>query len=323
MFAAEEGTMITVATKEGFETNGMTVLDSTVISGSFKGNKDLIVQNSTVSLEDTTFDGPCTVVGQVVGAEANGMTITCDADLDAVTPLPMAEAEPGLTGTERREKAEAFRAYTDSQEYRDHIDAVLAHELGENFGDSSVQNHVDDIHDKMHTGLTDSWDQQAETVTPDEFYEIDRISAEYHTGINDAPTEDQAELMAETGMTTEQIRAATKLQAADGTERGDAMGEGWMTFSGVRAEHQTEAGKGQTSSHAQRVLSEDGRGLNPNASAGLLMQGMGDKETMPVGGTTTAQQRVQHRNPGSLAAIAEAAQKKEEEQKNNNGPEKG
>ena len=280
LFAAEEGTSLTVATKEGFKSNGLTALDNCEIRGEFEGSPGMIVQNSQINVEGTKFTGPVTVVNQVVGQEANGLELASDVDVDSVALTAMADVEPGLTGTERRDRAESFRAYTDGQEYRDHVDRVLAHELGENFGDTGVQNHQDDIHGKMHDQLLADWDQMPEDTRPEDFYESHRISSEYQAGINDAPTEDERELMEATGMTMDEIDAA--LTERDGGRK-IASRDVWNQFSGIRGEHQPDAHQNMTSGHSQRELGGDGGGLNPDASEGLLNK---DTPLTPTGKTT-------------------------------------
>lgn len=309
LFAADAGTSLTVATKEGFESNGMTALDNTDLRGSFKGNPEMIVQNSAIDVEDVNFTGGVTMVNQELGPDANGQEITSDADLDAValTTQTMFDDEPGLTGVERRDRMESWKAYEDGDAYREHVANVLAHELGENFGDSSVQMHQDDVHDKMHGQLLEDWDASPEDTDPDKFYEEHRVSSEYQAGINDAPTEDQREIMSATGMTPEELgELQTKADGGVIAARG-----GWDRWSQIREGHQPDAHKNQTNPYTQYDLTGDGGGLNPGASAGLY-----------DGGTPVEPRKDKTPNLGSLEAIANRVKENEERGKDNDGPEK-
>lgn len=302
LFAAEEGSRLTVATTEGFKSNGMTALDNSDIRGSFEGNKDLIVQNSQIDVDGAKFTGEVTVVNQQLGHDADGMELATDADVDAVALTPVADEQAGLTGAGRREAVMPDGPDTDSPEYREHIDNILAHELGENFGDTVVQNHENDIHDKMHGQLLEDWNASPENTTSEDFYESHRNSSEYQAGINDAPTEDRQELMSETGMTMDEIDAA--LTEQDGGRK-IASRDAWQQFSQVRADHQPEAHQDMTSGHGQRELGGDGS-LNPEASEGLL-----NKETELTGKSTAVKKNTAARNLGSLGEIANKAKEAE------------
>ena len=315
LFAAEEGTSLTIATEDGFKSNGLTALDNTDIRGSFEANPDLIVQNSEINVQGTKFTGPATVVNQTVGMEANGMELAGDADIDAVSLTAMADEMTGLTGTERHERIDAEKAYTDSDAYKAHVANVVAHELGENFGDAGEQKHEGDIHDEMNRDMYAEWDASSEDTTRDQFYEEHRISSEYQAGINDAPTEDIREIMDVTGMTVEELEAART--AADGGIR-VAQRDTWSQFSGTRLAYQPDAHKNLTNGRTQRDLTGDEGSLNPDASDGLL----NEEARLTPDSFNTGRTRPRSQNLGSLAAMAERF-KEEGKQKEDDGLEAG
>lgn len=254
LFAAEEGSELTVATEEGFKSNGLTALDNAVLKGSFEGGKDLIVQNGTVDVRGARFTGPCVILGQTLGHEADGLELDGDAIVDRL----------------------AGPAGFDGEAYREHVGNVVAHELGENFADTGVQNHRDDIHDRMHGGLLDAWDQAPEGMTAEEFYGARRAASEYHAGLNDGLMEDMRDAADTTGATMEEA-----MDEISGTTQGKA----WLQFSGIRGAHQGEALRDRTSGHSQREIGvgTEGKLNEKDASEGLVARGGGKRDSRGKG----------------------------------------
>ena len=187
MFAARDGSEIEVSTMKGFESNGMAALDDSVIAGGFKGNPDMVVQDSTVATF-AKFEGPVTVVNQHVGMDANNMTITCDADLDEVA----------LTQDPKDALTTAYNtsgSFEDQADYLAHVSDKLTHELGEQYADTGVQHHYDDVHTEMNNDLEAKWEEIKKidpSMTREDFDALYRNLSGYHDGINDAVVEDYA-----------------------------------------------------------------------------------------------------------------------------------
>lgn len=101
-------------------------------------NPDMVIQDSTVSTF-ADFTGPVTVVNQYVGMEANNLEIASDADLDKVA----------LTQDPKDPLTAAYNTSGDFEsqaDYLAHVSDMVTHELGENYGNTGVQHHYDDVH---------------------------------------------------------------------------------------------------------------------------------------------------------------------------------
>ncbi len=273
MFAAREGSELTVQTHGGFESNGLVALDDTTIGGTFQGNPDMVVQDSIVET-DARFTGPVTVVNQMVGPETDGMEISGDADLDAVALTT--EPKDGVS-------ADYVTAgeFEDQADYLKHVSEVLTHELGENVSDTAVQHHYADVHQVMTDDLESQW-RAIQEVNPDmsreEFDAMYRNLSTYHNGINDGFAEDMVQVRTAGGDTAvsaaldEYVGGDEELRAQI-LEGGDEAVQAYLAGQGVEADvarirydgeeaaiqayEATAQGKAQLDTHERRAEAQN------------------------------------------------------------------
>ena len=299
IFASREGSEVTLDTRDGFESNGMAVLDASSISGSFKGNPEMIVQNSEIDVEDVEFNGAITVVDPRVDAEAapSGTVFENDEQLDAVAKQH-----------EDRTVSDDFDVVgVDQSDYRAYVDQTLAHEMGEQFSDTQMQNHYgDDLGTRWmaqaealglatEAGLSHAQlealvsedreaalqaaaelglsDEQVEALMDDDLRQRGREALAYQDGRNDAIEEDGIYV----GSVAEEDEMIAGAIAEAGAARGQVWKEGsdrlWNDYMGGGTERMDRV----TTLETQHDFHGGKKEMMNDRAAGDLQGGISDK----------------------------------------------